>query len=214
MHYIHVLQMSCMCESKIASILNLIVGSSVGNPLNCPLFPYLKVVGYPLSCPLSCPLYPYMAVVGCLICMAKFPWAAHGQPTPLPTELPTFFIFGSSGLPTELPPVSIYGGSGQPNLHGKNPMGSPLRCPLCCPFFIFGSSWLPTELPTELHTVSIYGSSGQPNFHGKIPMGSPQAAHSVAHVQPIGSEVGSSPVFFFVWDSFRLYRSNCSLIMA
>ena len=108
-------------ESKMASILNSIVDSSVGCPLNCPLFPFLKVVGYPLSCPLSCPLYPYMEVVGSLICMAKFPWAAHWQPTPLPT----FFIFGSSGLPTELPPVSIYGRSGQPNLHGKIPMGSP-----------------------------------------------------------------------------------------
>ena len=135
------------CESKMASIL---VGSSVGCPLNCPLYPYLKVVG----CPLSCPLYPYMEVVGSIICMAKFPWAAHGQPTPLPTELPT---------------VSIYGSSGQP-----------------------------TELPTELPTVSIYGSSGQPNLHGKIPMGSPRAAHSVAHVQPTGSKVGSSPVFS-VW---------------
>ena len=113
------------CESKMASILNLIVGSSVGFPLNCPLFPYLKVVGYPLSGPLSCPLYPYMAVVGSLICMAKFPWAAHWQPTPLPTELPTLFMFGSSGLSTELPTVSIYGSSGQPNLHGKIPMGSP-----------------------------------------------------------------------------------------
>ena len=65
------------CESKMASILNLIVGSVVGCPLNCPLFPYLKVVNYPLCCPLSCPLYLYMAVVGSLICMAKFPWAAH-----------------------------------------------------------------------------------------------------------------------------------------
>ena len=65
------------CKSKMASILNLIVGSSVGCPLNCPLFPYLKVVGCPLSCPLSCPLYPYMEVMGNLICMAKFPWAAH-----------------------------------------------------------------------------------------------------------------------------------------
>ena len=124
------------------------MGSSVGCPLNCPLLPYLKVVGYPLSCPLYCPLNPYMAVVCSLICMAKFPWAAHGQPT----LLPTFFIFWRGGLPT--------------------------------------------ELPTELPNVSIYGSSGQPNLHGKIPMGSPRAAHSVAHVQPMGSEVGSSPVFF------------------
>ena len=167
------------CESKMASILNLIVDSSVGCPLNCQLFPYLTVVGYPLTCPLSCPLYPYMAVVGSLICMAKFPWAAHGQPTQLPTELPTFsclevvgcplscplfpyievvgslicmanshgqptqlpielptfFMFGRSGLPTDLPTVSIYGSSGQPNLHGKIPMGSPLRCPLSCPLF-------------------------------------------------------------------------------
>ena len=88
MHYIHVLHI--LHESKMASILNLIVGSWVGCPLNCPLFPFLKVVGYPLICPLSCPLYPFMAVVGSLICMEKFPWAAHGQPTPLPTELPTF----------------------------------------------------------------------------------------------------------------------------
>ena len=71
-------------------------------------------------------------------------------------------------------------------------MGSPLSLPT---FSYFGSSGLPTELPTELPTVSIYGSSGQPNLHGKIPMGSPRATHSVAHVQPRGSEVGSSPVF-------------------
>ena len=107
------------------------------------LFSYFEVVG----CPLSCPLFLYMEVVGSLICMAKFPWPAHGQPTPLPSELPTFLIFGSSGLPTELP------------------------------------------------TVFIYGSSGQPYLHGKIPIGSPWAANSVAHVQPMGSEVGSSPVF-------------------
>ena len=74
------------CESKMASILNSIVGRSVDCPLNCPLFPYLKVVSFPLSCP----LFPYMEVVGSLICMTKFQWAAHGQPTPLPTELPTF----------------------------------------------------------------------------------------------------------------------------
>ena len=102
------------------------------------------------------------------------------------------FIFGSSGLPaelpTELPPVSIhvYGSSGQPNLHGEIPMGRPWAAHSELPtFFIFGSSWLPTELPTELPTVSIYGSSGQPNLHGKISMGSevgsplrcPRAAH-------------------------------------
>ena len=86
-----------------------------------------------------------MEAVGSLICMAKFPWAAHSAAH----WAAHFFIFGSSGLPTELP------------------------------------------------TVSIYGSSGQPYLHGKIPMGSPRAAHSVDHVQPMGSEVGGSPVFFF-----------------
>ena len=145
------------------------MGSPLHCPPSCPLFSHLEVVG----CPLSCPLFPYMEVVGSLICMAKFPWVAHGQPTPLPTELPTVSIYESSGqpteLPTELPTVSIYGSSGQPS-----------------------------ELPTELPTVSIYGSSGQPNLHSKIPMGSPRAAHSVAHVQPTGSEVDSSPVFS-VW---------------
>ena len=121
------------------------MGSPLQCPLSCPLFSHLEVV----DCPLSCPLFPYMEVVGSLICMAKFPWAAHGQPTPLPTELPT---------------------------------------------------------------VSIYGSSGQPNLHGKIPMGSPRAAHSVVHVQPTGSEVGSSPVFS-VWGmtySHRPLFRNCT----
>ena len=116
MNYIHTCYKCLTCETKMASIMNLIVGSSVGCPLNCPPFQYLKVVG----CPLSCPLYPYMEVMGSLICMAKSTWAAHGQPNPLPTELPTVYIYGSSG---------------QPYLHGKIPMGSPLRCPLSCPLY-------------------------------------------------------------------------------
>ena len=37
------------CESNMASILNLIVGSSVDGPLSCPFFPYVKEVDYPLS---------------------------------------------------------------------------------------------------------------------------------------------------------------------
>ena len=187
----------------MASILNLIVGSSVGCPLNCQLFPYLKVVGYPLSCPLSCPLYPYMEVVGSLICMAKFPWAAHGQPTLLPTELPTFFMFWSSGLPTKLSTVSIYGISGQPNLHGKIPMGSPLRCPLSCPLFpylevvgcllscplscplfpymeVVGSLICMAEFPWAAH--------GQPT---PLPTCSPWAAKWAA------------PLFFSVWERKR-----------
>ena len=118
-----------------------------------------------------------------------------------PLSCPLFHI-GSSWLPTELSTVSLYWSSGQPNLHGKIPMGSPRAANSAAHwaahFLIFGSSGLPTELPTELPTDSIYGSSRQPNLHGKIPMGRPRAAHSVAHVQPMGSEVGSSPVFS-VW---------------
>ena len=52
------------------------------------------------------------------------PWAAN-----FTTHLAAhFFIFRSSGLPTELPTVFIYGSSGQSNLHGKITMGSTLRC--------------------------------------------------------------------------------------
>ena len=80
-----------------------LVGSSVGCPLNCQLYPYLKVVGCPLSCTLSYPLYPYMEVVGSLICMAKFPLAANEQPTPLPTELPTFSHLEVVGCPLSCP---------------------------------------------------------------------------------------------------------------
>ena len=152
--------------------LRFLVGSSVGRPLHCPLYPYLKVVGCLLSCKLSCPLYPYMEVVDSLIVMAKFSW----QPTPLSTELPTFFTFGSSWLPTELPTVSIYGSSGQPNLHGKIPMGSPLCCSLfpymevvgsllSCPLFphmeVLGSlicmakfPWAANGQPTPLPTCN------------------------------------------------------------
>ena len=136
-----------------------LVGSSVGCPLNCPLYPYLKVVGCPLSCTLSCPLYPYMTVVGSLICMAKFPWAAHGQPTPLPTELPTFFTFGSSWLPTELPTVSIYGSSGQPNLHGKIPMGSPLSCPLFPYMEVVGSLICMAKFPWAAHSAAHWAAN-------------------------------------------------------
>ena len=61
------------CESKMASILNLILGI----PVDCQLFPFLEEVGCPLRCPLSCSLYLYMTVVDSLICMAIFPWVAH-----------------------------------------------------------------------------------------------------------------------------------------
>ena len=152
--------------------------------------------------------------------------------------LPTTSTLESSGLsselPTELPTISVYGGSAQPYLHGKNSngnsMGSPLRCQLfphmevlgrlicmakfpwatqstahwAANFFVFGSYGLPTELPT----VSIYGSSGQPYFHCKIPTGSPWADHFVAHVKPMGSKVGSSPVFPYRCISTFVYDEN------
>ena len=79
-------------------------GSPLHCPLSCPLFSHLEVGG----CPLSCPLFLYMEVVGSLICMAKFPWEAHGQPTSLPTcstwaakwAAPLFFPYGL--LPSRL----------------------------------------------------------------------------------------------------------------
>ena len=129
----HVIQMSCMWF-KDGFILNSIVGNSLG----CPLFQYLKVVGYPLNCPLSCQLFPYLEVEGSLICMAKFPYEAHGQPTALPTIL----IIWSSGLPT----VAIFESSGQPNLHGKIvPICSPMAAHCTAHFFsIIWRSGLPT----------------------------------------------------------------------
>ena len=44
----------------------------------------------------------------------------------------------------------------------------PLAAHSAAHFFIFGSSWLPTELPTELPTVSIYGSSGRPEEEARL----------------------------------------------
>ena len=75
------------------------MGSPLRCPLSCPLFSYLEVVDYILSCQLSCPLFPYMEVVGSLICMAKFPWAAHSvaHVQPMRSEVgssPVFFLYG------------------------------------------------------------------------------------------------------------------------
>ena len=169
----------------------LIVGSSVGCPLNCPLFKYLKVVG----CPLSCPLYPFVEVVGSLICMAKFPWAAHGQSTPLPTELPTFSYLEVVGCPLRCPMFPYMEVVGSLICMAKFPWAAHSAAHWGANFLIFGSSGLPTELPTELPTVSIYGSSGQPNLHGKIPMGSPLRCPCAAH----GQRSGQLPCFFQYW---------------
>ena len=68
---------------------------------------------------------------------AEMPTISILESSVLPTELLTFFIFESSGLPTELPTVFIFGSSWQPYLHGKIPLGSPLRCRLSCPLFSY-----------------------------------------------------------------------------
>ena len=71
--YTHVLQISCMWIKDGFHF----SGQFSGLPTELSTNPNLKVGGCPLSCTLSCPLYPYMEVVGSIICMAKFPWAAH-----------------------------------------------------------------------------------------------------------------------------------------
>ena len=109
--------------------------------------------------------------------MAKFPWEGHGQPTPLPTELPTFLYLEVVGCPLSCQMLSYKEVVGSLICMAQLPWAAhwqPTPLPTALPTFsYFGSSGLPTELPTELPTVSIYGSSGQPNLHGKISMGSP-----------------------------------------
>ena len=181
--------------------------NSVGCPLNCPLFSCLKLTG----CPLSCPLYPYMEVVGSLICMAKFPWAAYWQPTPLPTELPTFSYLKIVGCQLScplFPYMEVVGchicmvkfpWAAHSAAHVQ-PMSSEVGSSPVFSFFIFGSSGLPTELPTELNMEVVGSLICIAKF--------PRAANSVAHLQPMGSEVGSSPVFS-VWKYFILEDEIC-----
>ena len=128
-----------------------------------------------LSCPLSCPLYPYMEVVGSLICMAKFPWAAHFTHCPL--SCPLFSYLVAMGCLLSCPLFPYMEVVGSPICMAKflwAAHGQPTPLPTELPtFFIFGIGGLPTELPTELPTISVYGSSGEPNLHGKILTGSP-----------------------------------------
>ena len=145
-----------------------------------PIWFKLEVPSFPTDC-------PYMEVVGSLICMAKFPWAGHSTAN--------FFIFWSSELPT----VSIYGSSGQPNLHGKIPIGSPLCCPLSCPLFSYlGVVGCLLSCPLFPYMEEVGSLICMAKF--------PWAAHSVAHVQPMGSEVGSSPVLPYGWTLQKLKR--------
>ena len=81
------------------------------------------------------------------------------------------------------------------------------------------SSWIPfgtfsilhgsSRLPTELPTVSIYVISWQPNLHDKIPKGSPRTAHSVAHMQPKDSEVGSPPPLYVRMGKLSFSHNKC-----
>ena len=126
----------CNVQSKMPQFY-ILSGQFSGQPKTARFFPYLKVV----DCPLSCPLYPYMEVIGSLICKATFLWAANWQPTPLPAELPA---------------VTYMEVIGSHICMKKNPMGSPLHCPLPCPFF----SYLEVVCcPIKLPIVSIDGSS-------------------------------------------------------
>ena len=151
-----------------------------------------------------------------LACESKMASIFSGQFSGQPTELPTISILESSGLltelHTELPTISVYGSGGQLYLHCKIPVGSPLSCPLFshlevvgCPLFqymeVVGSLLSCPLFPY----MDIVGSLLRcPLFPYMEVVSSlicmakfPWAAHSVAHVQPTGSEVGSSPVCFF-----------------
>ena len=123
-----------------------------------------------------------------------------GQFSVLPTELPTVSIRESSEmptpLPTELPNVSIYRSSGQPHLHGKIPMGSPLRCPL---FSLFEEVGCPLSCSLFPYMEVVDSLICMVKSHGQTtPL-------------PMGSKVGSSPIFS-VWDG--LSRHNNKFIIS
>ena len=83
-------------------------------------------------------------------------------------------------------------------------MGSPLHCPLSdLPAFSY------LEVVGYLLSSPLFQYIVCDYFSLQIPTGRPLAALSVAHVQPMGSEVGSSPVFL-VWD---FYIEQLSLII-
>ena len=122
--------------------------------------------------------------VDSLICIAKFPRAAHGQPTPLPNELHIFSYLEVVDCPLSYPlfPYMEVVGS---LICMENSQGqlTPFFCPLSCPLFSY------MEVVGSLICMTKFLS----------------AAHSVAHVQPMSSDMGSSPVFFcmgsFWWDT-------------
>ena len=187
------------CESKMASIFN--SEQFRGLPTELPTISLHESSGLPTELPRELPTISVYGSIGQPYLHGKIPM---GSPTPLPTELPTFSYLEVVGCPLSCPLFPYMEVVGSPICMAKFPReanGQPTSLPT---FLIFGSS----ELPTELPTVSIYGSSGQHNLHWKVPMGSPRAAHSVVHGQPMGSEVGSSPVFPY-GNTRRLFIGNC-----
>ena len=133
MHYTSVLQMPS-CKSKMAFILNLIVDSSVGCTLNCPLFPYLEVQcsELPPELPTELPTISVYGSSGQLYLHSIIPM---GSPLrcPLPWPLSQCIeVVGSLICMVKFSWAAhsdahylINGRRGQPNLHGKIPLGSP-----------------------------------------------------------------------------------------
>ena len=112
--YTHVLQMSCMW---IKDGFHFNSGHFSGLPTELPTISILERSGVSIKLATELPTISVYESSWSLIYIAKFPWAAHGQPTPLPTELPTFsylevvsslicmakFLWTAHGQPTPLP---------------------------------------------------------------------------------------------------------------
>ena len=81
----------------------------------------------PMGSPLSYPLFPYMEGVDSLICLAKFPWATIEQPTPMPTNLPTYLE--EVGYPLNCAVFPYMEVVGNINSHGQ-----PTPLPTCSPW--------------------------------------------------------------------------------
>ena len=126
--------------------------------------------------------------------MAKFPWAARGQPTPLPTELPTFSYLKVVGCPLSCQLFPYKEVVAALFVYGKIPMGSPpaqffhillaVGCLLSCPLFPY------MEVVGSLICMA--------KFHGQ-PTGNPLCCPRAAH----GQRSGQLPYFF------RMGRAHC-----
>ena len=127
------------CESKVASILNSIVGSSVGVPTELPTISILESSGLPTELPTKLPTISVYGSSGQPDLHGKIPmgstWAAHSTVH----WAAHFFMFGSSGLPTAhcfhiwKKWAALFAWQYS---HGQS-MGSPLRCPLSYPLLSY-----------------------------------------------------------------------------